>query len=225
MAVSPVINGIKVIDADTHVIEPADLWTSRLSMKKWGSRVPHVRWDDELQDEAWYFGDERLSATASGAMAGWHEYPPKHPQRLADVDPALCSAPERLKRMDEYGVWAQVLYPNVAGFGMGKFLGLKDSELHAALHPGLQRLADRMGERRPEPPAADDRVAVLGPRGGLPEIERTAANGHRGVIFARQPDFFGLPDARRPALGPDLGHRAGASGSRSTSTSPRVTCR
>ena len=32
---------IKVIDIDTHISEPEDLWTSRLSAK-WGDRVPHV---------------------------------------------------------------------------------------------------------------------------------------------------------------------------------------
>ena len=30
-----------VADADSHIIEPADLWTSRISAK-WGDLVPHV---------------------------------------------------------------------------------------------------------------------------------------------------------------------------------------
>ena len=30
-----------VIDVDTHVSEPPDVWTSRVS-GKWGDRVPHV---------------------------------------------------------------------------------------------------------------------------------------------------------------------------------------
>ncbi|OHV31866.1 MULTISPECIES: amidohydrolase family protein [Pseudofrankia] len=202
MAVSPVIDDIKVIDTDTHVIEPADLWTSRLSTKKWGNLVPHARWDDELQEEAWYFGDERLSATAGGAMAGWHEYPPKHPRRLADVDPALWSAPERLKRMDEYGIWAQVLYPNVAGFGMGKFLGLKNSEL-------MLRCIQAYNDWQTEWASADP--SRLLPMTALPfwdieatcrEVERTAAAGHRGIIMAQQPDFFGLPMLADPHWDP-----------------------
>ena len=31
----------KVIDVDTHVTEPPDVWVSRVS-KKWGDRVPHI---------------------------------------------------------------------------------------------------------------------------------------------------------------------------------------
>ena len=31
----------RVIDVDTHLTEPPDLWTSRVS-SKWGDAVPHV---------------------------------------------------------------------------------------------------------------------------------------------------------------------------------------
>ena len=37
----------------------------------------------------------------------------------------------RLQRMDEYGIHAQVIYPNVGGFGSGNFLRLKDPKLMA----------------------------------------------------------------------------------------------
>ena len=52
----------KVIDTDTHVIEPYDLWTSRLPESKWGDRIPQVRWDESMQEDAWYFGDTRIGA-------------------------------------------------------------------------------------------------------------------------------------------------------------------
>jgi len=38
--VAELLTEIKVIDVDTHVIEPYDLWTSRISVKKWGDKVP-----------------------------------------------------------------------------------------------------------------------------------------------------------------------------------------
>ena len=34
-----------VIDADTHITEPGDLWTSRLPAK-WKDRAPHIVRDD-----------------------------------------------------------------------------------------------------------------------------------------------------------------------------------
>ena len=45
-----------IIDTDSHIIEAADLWTSRMSRSKWGDLVPHVRWDDATQMEAWFVG-------------------------------------------------------------------------------------------------------------------------------------------------------------------------
>src|SRR4051794_4558345 len=86
--VDKIAKQFKIIDTDTHVIEPYDLWTSRISTQKYGDLVPHVKWDQEKEEDAWYFGDKRTGAAAASAMAGWHEYPPNHPRRLGDVNPA-----------------------------------------------------------------------------------------------------------------------------------------
>src|SRR5436190_20042120 len=94
------VDQYRVIDTDTHVIEPYDLWTSRLSVDKWGDKVPHVRWDERRQEDAWYFGSERVGGAASAAQAGWNEFPPKHPPSLDVVDRATWDPSERLARMD-----------------------------------------------------------------------------------------------------------------------------
>jgi predicted TIM-barrel fold metal-dependent hydrolase len=187
------VDAYHVIDTDTHVIEPYDLWTSRVSGAKWGDLVPHVQWDDNLHEDAWYFGDTRVGAAAGAAQAGWGQFPPDHPPRLADVDPATWDAPARLKRMDEYGIWAQVLYPNVAGFGAGRFLAMGDSELMlACVRAYNDFLVDYAS-------AAPDRFV---PIMALPfwdmdlteaEIARSAAGGHKGVIMTGDPSHWGLP--------------------------------
>src|SRR5579864_3483848 len=122
----------RVIDTDTHVMEPYDLWTSRVSVAKWGDLVPHVKWDDEMQEDMWFYGDNRIGAAAGAAQAGWKEFPPLHPPTLDVVDPATWDPHERLKKMDAFGIWAQVLYPNVAGFGAGRLLTFGDPELMLA---------------------------------------------------------------------------------------------
>ncbi len=40
------ISEIKIIDTDTHVVEPPDLWTSRISPTSGATCVPHVEWDE-----------------------------------------------------------------------------------------------------------------------------------------------------------------------------------
>ena len=48
------VDAYRVIDTDTHVIEPYDLWTSRLDVGKWGDKVPHVRFDEKSVRKSLY---------------------------------------------------------------------------------------------------------------------------------------------------------------------------
>ena len=86
------ISDIPIIDTDTHVVEPPDLWTSRVS-SKWGDLVPHVEWDDDKQERPGSPATQRLGAVGAPAMAGWHEHPPYHPRRFADTDPGRGTPP------------------------------------------------------------------------------------------------------------------------------------
>ena len=188
----------KVIDTDTHIVEPYDLWTSRLSAKKFGDKIPRVRWDENAQEDVWYFGDTRLRSAAGPAMAGWHEYPPNHPRRLGDVDPALYDAPLRLKRMDEYGIYAQVLYPNVSGFGAGKFLGLGDQELMLLC---VQAYNDWLSEWASADPKRLIPQLVLpfwNVQASIREMQRAAGKGHKGVVMCGEPEFYDLPKLTDP---------------------------
>ena len=107
------------------------------STKKWGDMVPHVRtipwqtarqWDpnadpDTLRD-IWILNGQPSSPIGITAMAGWREWPPAHPSTLEDFDPGSYDSTKRLERMDEYGMYAHIIYPNVAG--------LRQSELPQA---------------------------------------------------------------------------------------------
>ena len=106
-----IVDRFKIIDTDSHLVEPPDLWTSRMS-SKWGDLVPHVKWDDDCQGGGVV---RRRPAPGAGRArpprpAG-PSSPPSHPPRWEDADPHTWDAKLRLERMDEYGVWAQVLYP------------------------------------------------------------------------------------------------------------------
>src|SRR5581483_1265510 len=196
------VDEYKVIDTDTHVIEPYDLWTSRLSVAKWGDKVPHVKWDEKLQEDAWYFGNDRVGPGASAAQAGWNQFPPDHPPSLDVVDRATWDSEERLKRMDEHGIWAQVLYPNVAGFGAGKVLALGEPELMLAC---VQAYNDFLAD-----------YASIDPRRYIPimalpmwdidlcqaEVARCVDLGHKGVIMTGEPTFWSLPKLADPYWNP-----------------------
>ena len=46
------MTALPIVDVDSHVTEPPDLWTSRLS-PKWGDEVPQVYYDDRLGLDRW----------------------------------------------------------------------------------------------------------------------------------------------------------------------------
>src|SRR4051812_13206182 len=192
------VDQYRVIDTDTHVIEPYDLWTSRLSVDKWGDKVPHVQWDERHQEDAWYFGTERVGAAASAAQAGWNEFPPNHPPKLSVVDPATWDVAPRLARMDEYGIWAQVLYPNVAGFGAGKVLAIGDPELMLGC---VRAYNDFLTDYASADPKRFIPIAAL-PFWDMDltakEIVRCVENGHKGVIMTGEPVHWGMAKLADP---------------------------
>lgn len=181
-----------IIDSDTHVTEAADLWTSRVPARL-RDRVPRVEWDPEKQEQAWYIGDEWINGVGVTACAGWKEPYPAHPPTYEDAHPGSYDANARLRYMDELGIWAMVLYPNVGGFGNQVFGRLDDAEAKlACVRAYNDFLVDwsSADSKRLIPvmtlPYWDVQAAVK-------EIERCAPLGHRGVLFTGEPQSFGLP--------------------------------
>jgi uncharacterized protein len=187
------IRAIPVIDVDTHVVEPYDLWTSRVSTQRWGDRVPHVVFDEQRGEDVWVAGGQLLNTGAGAAQAGWKDAPPHHPPSIDAADPATWRAEDRLALMDRYGIHAQVLYPNVAGFGGGRFADAGEPELVLAL---VRAYNDFLTDFASADPGRLIPIAAL-PFWDLDltiaEMERCAAAGHRGVIMSQQPEFFGAP--------------------------------
>ena len=121
-----VFDRCKPIDVDTHITEPPDVWTSRIS-KKWGDKVPHIQQRDGR--DLWCIGDQMIGGPGFTTAAGFDGSYPESRMGYADSPPSSYDAKERLKYMDEEGIWAAVLYPNVGGFGSGGFLKLEEPEL------------------------------------------------------------------------------------------------
>ena len=194
---------VKVIDADTHVIEPPDLWTSRVSTKKWGNLVPHVRYVEDLDAEFWYFGENRLFGVAAEAMAGWNGYAPTdRPRKLSQADPATWDPVKRLKRMDEYGIYSHVLYPNVGGLGAGYFLGLKEPQLMIECARAYNDFLVEYSSIAPDRFIPLMAIPFWDLDESVKEIRRAVAIGHKGIVMGSQPDVFDLPDIANPHWDP-----------------------
>lgn len=182
-----------VIDVDAHLTEPGDVWTSRVP-ERFRDRAPYLVRDPKSGRDVWHVGEGTpLVPVGLTAVAGWPEPFPNGPRNMDEVPRAAWDASARLEYLDSIGVWAQALYPNVAGFGNQSFLQLDDAELQLAC---VRAYNDFLVEwcsadsRRLLPimatPFWDVDAAVV-------EVERGAAAGHRGVLFTGEPQHFGLP--------------------------------
>jgi predicted TIM-barrel fold metal-dependent hydrolase len=180
------------IDADTHITEPGDVWTSRLPRRFQDSAPRMIRTDDGV--DLWQFGKaERKIPVGATALAGWPEPFPSIPKNLDECAPGAYDAKARLEYMDEIGAWAMALYPNIGGFGSETFLGLGDPELMLAC---VQAYNDWLIEWiAPDPrrfipvmatPFWDVDAAVT-------EIHRCREIGHRAILFTSAPQDFGMP--------------------------------
>jgi predicted TIM-barrel fold metal-dependent hydrolase len=180
-----------VIDIDTHIIEPADLWTSRMS-KKWGAQVPHTR-IGKTGVERWFMGDLRLPAAGAVAHAGWKDFPPGFPPTLEQADHSTWQAKARLRKMDEYGIHAAVLYPNLLGFQCESFMKAPDPQFGVEC---VQAYNDFLVDFCSEDPGRLIPVMYLpfwDLDASVREIERSAKKGHRGVIFGGDFSSVNLP--------------------------------
>lgn len=97
------------------------------------------------------------------------------------------------KYMDEMGIWAMVMYPNVGGFGSQQFLKLGDPELMLAC---VQAYNDWQTEwasadaRRLLPTTS---IPFWDVKAAVQEVRRCAAMGHKSILFTGEPQSFGQP--------------------------------
>ena len=180
-----------VIDADAHLTEPADVWTSRVPTK-YLDRVPHVERNDEGRD-VWIMDGTQIATVGATAPAGFPGAPAIRPKIYEELHPGAFEAKARLEYMDEAAIWAQVLYPNVAGFGSQKFRALDDPEVGEVCVRAYNDFLDEWC-------SADHRrliriasVPFWDVEATVREVERCAEKGFKGVLFTGEPLRFGLP--------------------------------
>src|SRR5215207_340356 len=104
------LEGVSIIDCDSHFTEPPDLWTSRVS----GSMRDRVPVQRTVEGRTAWFLDGELWASIGGntIRQGREKILGEHVvQPFEQVDTAAWNPAERLKLMDEMGIYAQVIYP------------------------------------------------------------------------------------------------------------------
>jgi predicted TIM-barrel fold metal-dependent hydrolase len=190
---APTLDNFEIIDTDTHLMEAPDLWTARLPATRWGDAIPHLVYDERHGRDRWLVGGRKLTSVANWAIAGWPEYPPSHPPRMEDADPAAYDAKARLAKMDEYRIYAAVLYPNLLAFTMWAFLAIPDPELRLACVQAYNDYQVEFAEPAPDRLVALTVLPFWDVDESVAELVRAHDLGHRGILFIGKPHKLGLP--------------------------------
>jgi predicted TIM-barrel fold metal-dependent hydrolase len=188
----------KLISVDDHIVEPPDLWTSRLP-GKYQDAVPKVI---ELPTgrQAWAYEDIvwPISAGMVRTKAGvnwetlWNEN--ENQVRFDEMRPGCYDPKARLADMDLDGVWAELAFPTFARFAGHRFIEGADRELS-------ELCVRAYNDFQLEEWCATDPERLL-PLTVLPlwdvqacvaEVERTAAAGAKAIAFSENPTYLGLP--------------------------------
>lgn len=192
MAAQNILDSARIVDTDSHVIEPVDLWTSRFP-RGLMEEAPHVEWDEAGQEHRWRVGGVWLAGVGEYCSAGWREPFPSHPPTLEEADPSCWNASERAKKLDSWGVSSQLLYPNIIAFDTHVFMTELSPE--AAL-VCVQAYNDFLVDFANEAPGRFVPIMMLpiwDVEKSVAEMHRAKALGHKGVVFAALLDQIGLP--------------------------------
>jgi uncharacterized protein len=196
------VDATLIIDTDSHVSEPPDLWTSRISSARWGEQIPHLIHDDRNDVERWVVGGKRLTGIAGWAMAGWRDYPPSHPRTIEEADPGAFYPVERTEWLDKFGISAQVLYPNLLAFFPYAFLAIDDSGLQRECVQAYNDFLVDFSANAPGRYLPLTAIPFWDVAASVEEIERCHALGHKGIVFAGKPHKIGLPNLSDPHWAP-----------------------
>ncbi len=182
-----------VIDADAHVTEPADVWTERLP-SKYADDAPRLVRDEKSGWDVWKLADgvdDRLGRPHRHRRMA--EEVPERPRNMDEVPAAAHDAGARLQYMDEVGIWAQVMYPNVGGFGNQAFLKMEDPQLQIECVRAYNDWMTDWCAADPRRLLSVTATPFWDVDASVAEVERCAAKGHRGVLFTGEPQRFDLP--------------------------------
>jgi predicted TIM-barrel fold metal-dependent hydrolase len=201
----------RFISVDDHVLEPPDLWSSRLPAKV-RDRGPHVRrergalvealygrWSTEGAGgqwaDVWYYDDMARPLQRGLAQSGYDDEETSRPITYDEVLPGAFQRDARLVEMDRNHTDVSICFPSVSRFCGQTFLERKDKDVALLC---VQAYNDWMidewcGTVRPARLVPLTLIPLWDVELAATEVRRSAAKGSHAVSFPEGPPALGLP--------------------------------
>jgi predicted TIM-barrel fold metal-dependent hydrolase len=205
-----VLDKLRVIDCDAHFTEPADLWSARAPAGL-RDKLPTLRTESGIS--SWLINDTLWASTGGNVIRKEGKVRGTVTTQPFDaIDPSAWSVPERLKAMDEMGLYAQIVYPNGIGFSSNHIFAIEEENIRRAV---LQIYNDFLVDIQ------NESNGRLQPQAMLPiwdmefttqEMTRLLDRGISGFTLSDKPELLGLPELIDPYFTPmwDVFNESGA---------------
>ena len=180
----------QILSADSHVLEPPDLWTTRMEAK-FRDRAPHLEKDVDGRKGDFIVCPPLRPFNPTGL--GNAGIPPEEQEKFAAGGYSVCrpgswDPAERLKDMEMDGLQAEVFY---CGYGMGMF-SHPDDEFQRDAHRAYNDWAAEYSSHAPDRLFPIANISMTDPAKDLAELERVKKMDFRGIFVSNDP----LPERR-----------------------------
>ena len=189
---------VQAISVDDHVVEPSHVFVDHIE-PRFRDRAPRIVERDGAEGWLW---EDRFYPLMFQGNAQTRKFRPGEAgrgddlfaRRYEDMIPAAFDVHERVKAMDEDGVWAELLFPTFPRFAGTQFLDADDKELALAMVRAWNDwMIDEWCAAHPERFIPQTLVPLWDVTAAVAEIERCADKGSRAVLFVENPHPLGLP--------------------------------
>ena len=177
-----------LLSADSHFHEPLDLWDKRLP-KKFLPKAPRVVWTDK--GHVWTCAGRQSNPVGPAAWAGRSPDKLKVAMRYDEIRPGAWDPAERLKDMDQDGVWCEVIYPTSAI----EIFPLDDLEFHMACVRAYNDFVAEFNSHRPDRLLGLGMVPMSSVQDAIGELERIRIIGLKGAVLQAFPSRAPIPTA------------------------------
>ncbi|HYA34211.1 MAG TPA: amidohydrolase family protein, partial [Candidatus Binataceae bacterium] len=183
---TPIQPGNLVIDCDSHVMEPADLWESYLE-PEFRSRAIRIARDPADSMEVMYIDNQPLLKGVLGGLGGvsidrQKLLTPGAVTYAEGCPPASYRSDDRTKLLDAWGVDAGVLFPTV-----GILWDTPDDALAAAYARAYNNWLNDHASGAPDRMIKIAHLALQNPETALAELRRCLKLGFKGIFLAPEP--------------------------------------
>jgi predicted TIM-barrel fold metal-dependent hydrolase len=193
------MSAYKIISGDSHIVEPPDLYSSRMDpkMRDRAPRIKRQKTEQGVEFDAWFIGDQQVVSLGAVTQAGRRFDDPEKIDFVGvweDVREGAYVPDAMLKELEIDGVWGAIVQPSQGLF----WYHLEDTELLSAIchayndwiaefsrpHPNrLKGIGMINVDNVPEACAELERCAKLGLAGAFIPVTPLADRPYRHPMY------------------------------------------